>query len=1221
MINPPRLTICTYLSSWSPADKRLEVNLLVIPIGDPGTSLTDGLALPPGPPFAGATLEVEAHVGSDPTILPTLADIPPGASFLLNPPPDQSAIFGEFRNNLDLSLPPEPAVRSGSANLKKYLPLSYRRSFGFTGPSTELAVFDDSYRCAKKCPPKVMPEPPANDPRMSWGELYAVLIRQPEIARAAGLIRTVTLDVGTAFENGGWLFFTLGDAGAYHDQLSADPTFARWFATRVPRLEAEARPVFTAVLFPVAADAAAAAAFGPLDQVYPEAIAYDDGFAKIVHAGQPRSTDPYDDEDEPEEERFPPPLTDAGIRLGWDDESVVQRLDRGLSATSPDGQPLPDAPSGAAGYRVDVRQPGVAAWTSLCRIVSPGVAIGTANIPAFEAELPVEVHPGQLDDQYWIPPSYTHWHGRSLVAKTAAERAVRGEDGSSPLPYEPANPDAVPLRYGEAYEFRVRMVDAAGGGPAIGDEGINSAEAPVARHRFRRFVPVGRLVDTTPNGAALGSFDLFRPRIGWPQAAFAAAADALGRLAAQAQSNAASNVVQPLDLPDPDAQFVEYRVMVLHPRLDPLAGDNGFVELYRTTRAFPALDPAGEETGPLSVTSTFVDAARLSDITWPDSAAPAGSSSGPLTLPTNRVVRIEARAMGAERASYWGAETARFGEVAVLTPDNFEQAPAAEPPVFAPAPPSERLASVFLRPDPATDALSEATVTRARPSRVLATRLAGATGLVEDESVLMDNEGTRTVFACHGLKHAMAPDRSSVLLSSPDELGGQWLNVLRLTLARDWSWLGYAGASFRIIRRIELIAPGPDAGESWTEDLGTVAIQNTISPRAAKGKADRDSFAFCLIDGFKPPVSAASRKPYELGVSYSVELRLKDGGTETNTTETVLPVTAPPRQVPRIVATGHAFSDYEVLGDYEGTGTRKRMLWIEFEEPLDDARDGYFARVLASTTDPMLMPGAEPRADPPAYDKAPLDPEFVRVIRPEQVQDLSGLGVAQRLIPCKPVAGDPVRHYLLPLPPTLNSAPPELFGFFTYEFTVSHDVVDTEHPWWCTAQSRFGPPLVLEGVQHPAPALPIDIYRDPVFGGYTVSSAFARPVKEGVNYMPLIPATDIWIVVYARVARADGENWQNIKLEVRRALQRRQRLARGSNVGGARRAEVQFTDVELAELLKAYGLPEETPLTFLAVELLPEPNGTFAAPLSGDLGDVRILRTSRLVPAGDRCCV
>ena len=1222
MITPPRLTICTYLSSWSPGDTQLAVNLLVIPIGDPGEPLTAGLAVPPGPAFEGATLEVQAHIGSDPTVLPTLADVPGSTSLLLSAPPTQAAIFDEFRNSLDLSLPPEPAVRSGSANLKKYLPLSYRRSFGFTGPRTQLAVIDDSYYCAKRCPPSSIPEPAPNDERLSWGELFAMLLRQPEVARAAGLIHTISLDVGNAYQDGGWLFFTLGAGGAFHDQVTSDPTFARWFATRVPRLGEGTRPVFTSVLFPVAADATAAATFGPLDQVYPEAIAYDDGFAKIVHADQPRSTDPYDEEDEPEEERFPAPLSDAGIRLGWDDESVVERLDRGLSAASPEGAPLPDAPSGAAGYRVDVRPTGAEAWTSLCRIASPGMSIGTANIAAFEAELTVEVHPSQLDGQYWLPPSYTQWRGSSLVATTSDERDVLGEPSDDPLPYDPLGADEVPLRYGAAYEFRVRMVDATGGGPALDEVAVNTAEAPVARHRFRRFVPLGGLIDQTPEDAETGSFELNRPRIGWPQAAFANAPDALGRLAAQAQANLAANVVRTLELPDPDAQFVEFRVMVLHPRLDPLGDDAGFVELYRTTRAFPDLNAAGEEPGPLSVTSTMVDCARLSDVTWPDSAAPPGTLTGPLMLPRGRRVRIEARAMGEVRSNYWGVGSARFSAKHILTPDPIEELPTVEAQVFAESDPAERLASVYLRPDPSTDSRSEATVTRVRPSRTLVTRLAGATGLVEDDAVLMPEEGTRTVFACYGLKHAMAPDRSSVLLSSPDELGAQWLNVLKLSLARDWSWLGYAGASFHVTRDIELIAPGPHQGESWSEDLGDIAIQNTVSPRAAKGDVDRDSFDFCLIDGFKPRVSSISGHPYEMRVTYTVELRLRGGGTETVTVETILPVTAPSKQIPRILATGHAFGDYKIFGDYEGTNVRERMLWIEFEEPLDDPRDGYFARVLASTTDPMLMPDAEPLADPPAYDKAPLDPEFVRVIRPGQVQDLSGLGVAQRLIPCQPQNGEPVRHYLLPLPPSLTAASPELFGFFTYEFTVGHDIVDPEDPWWSTAQARFGPPMILEGVQHPAPALPIDVFRDSVFEQYVVSSAFARPVKDGVTYMPLLPATEIWIVAYARVARADGETWQNIKLSARRATPARgQRRVRSSHVGGARQGEARFTEVNLKALLAAFGLPPDTPVTFLAVELLPEPNGSFNAPLSGDLGDVRILRTSRLVSAGDRCCV
>ncbi|MEM8595536.1 MAG: hypothetical protein AAGF76_03580, partial [Pseudomonadota bacterium] len=1078
MINPPRLTLCTYLSRWTPSKEQLQVNLLVVPIGDPKDPLTQGLAIPPAPPFQGATLEVAAHLGSDPTIVPTRADIPASTSVQLAAPPDQAAIFDAFRNTLDLSLPPEPAVRSGSATLRKHLPLSYRRSFGFTGPRTPLASIDDTYRCAKRCVPSAIPAPPPKDPRLSWGELFAMMLRQPELARAAGLIHTINLDVGTTYQNGGWLFFTLGSGGAFHDQWVADSTFARWFATRVPQLEATPRPVFTSVLFPVAADATAAAAFGPLDEVYPEAIAYDDGFAKIVHASQPRSTDPYDDEDEPEDERFPPPLVDAGIRLGWDDESIVERLDRGLSATGPGGQPLPDAPTGAAGYRVDVRARGTTAWTSLCRISSAGVAIGTTTIPAFENELTVEVHPGQLDGQYWIPPSYTQWRGGSLVTETSAERDVLGESSTDSPDFTPVGVNAVPLRYGQSYDFRVRMADATGGGPAVDETAVNSAEAPVASYAFKRFVPLGGLDVTVPTAAPEGSFELKRSRIGWPQAGYADAPNALTRLAAIAQANKAASIVTRLDLPDPDSRFVELRVMVLHPRLDPLGDDAGFVELYRTARAFPDLDLEGEETGPLSISATWVDCARLSDVTWPDSAAAPGSVTGPLPVPTGRAVRIEARAMAPANASYFGVDSARFGIVSDLTPQPLFRLPSVDDHILREAPDAEQLVSVYLRPDPATDSLSEAKVTRIRPSRVLATRLAGASGLVEDDAVLMDAEGQRTVFACHGLKHAMAPDRSSVLLSAPDELSGQWLNVLRLTIDRDWSWLAYAGASIMVTRQITMVGPGPEVDAMPATNLGTIAIQNTISPRAARGDVDRESFDFCLIDGFIPPLSPPPmRRPYELQVTYTVTLQRADTSSVTRSVTTLLPVTQPPRQVPEVVATGHAFSDYQVLGDYESTGTRERMLWIEFAKPLEDDRDAYFARVLASTTDPMLMPDQLPLQDPPAYDKAPLDPEFVRVVRPGQIQDLSGLGVAQRLIPAKSLDGRPVRHFLLPLPPSLTASSPELFGFFTYEFTVGHDVVDSENPWWSTAQARFGPPLVLEGVQHPAPALPIDLHR------------------------------------------------------------------------------------------------------------------------------------------------
>ena len=59
---------------------------------------------------------------------------------------------------------------------------------------------------------------------------------------------------------------------------------------------------------------------------------------------------------------------------------------------------------------------------------------------------------------------------------------------------------------------------------------------------------------------------------------------------------------------------------------------------------------------------------------------------------------------------------------------------------------------------------------------------------------------------------------------------------------------------------------------------------------------------------------------------------------------------------------------------------------------------------------------------------------------------------------------------------------------------------------------------------------------------------------------------------------------------------------------------------EVVALLKDIGLPENTPLSILGAELLPEPNGSFSDPLGADVGQVRILRTSALYAVDDLCC-
>jgi hypothetical protein len=71
----------------------------------------------------------------------------------------------------------------------------------------------------------------------------------------------------------------------------------------------------------------------------------------------------------------------------------------------------------------------------------------------------------------------------------------------------------------------------------------------------------------------------------------------------------------------------------------------------------------------------------------------------------------------------------------------------------------------------------------------------------------------------------------------------------------------------------------------------------------------------------------------------------------------------------------------------------------------------------------------------------------------------------------------------------------------------------------------------------------------------------------------------------------------------------------------APQAEGRWTDPQVKDALARAGLDEDTPLTVLAVETLPEPNGSFNDPLGGDLGQVRVIRTSPLSDVAERCCI
>ena len=165
-------------------------------------------------------------------------------------------------------------------------------------------------------------------------------------------------------------------------------------------------------------------------------------------------------------------------------------------------------------------------------------------------------------------------------------------------------------------------------------------------------------------------------------------------------------------------------------------------------------------------------------------------------------------------------------------------------------------------------------------------------------------------------------------------------------------------------------------------------------------------------------------------------------------------------------------SPYGAADDYSSTTPRKSPgtgVLGQFDEPIRDSDDTYFVRILSIAPDPVLVndPFPETTPEPPL----PTDPEWLRTIHPGQPHDDNGLHAMTPLV----THDDGRMTFIVPLPDGLTPASPELFSMFTYEIRLGHE------RRWCTAQGRFGPALRVGGVQHPAPPLPCHTGRDDVF--------------------------------------------------------------------------------------------------------------------------------------------
>jgi hypothetical protein len=638
------------------------------------------------------------------------------------------------------------------------------------------------------------------------------------------------------------------------------------------------------------------------------------------------------------------------------------------------------------------------------------------------------------------------------------------------------------------------------------------------------------------------------------------------------------------------------------------------VSLYTVSRQFPA-DP----TEPLNLEFDFQDARDIS-------AFPTPGSAGPLLLPSSRdiymtvtpICRMDPTTIASgspdpalapapdrqeldrvdPKLAYFGCEGARVGMPTTL----HLRAEALDETGLLDEIPGRALLGIILQPDPIPDgfvlAARAAAGQRGIATTDLAHRLATALDLAVDGLTYKGGPGRRIAFGCSAvLRNTLAPDRSSIAFSSKADLTGHWVVVLQLRLQRDWSWDGLDDAGLEVARTI-----GPDRVV-----VGFVTLPRAVSALAVRSDAlvDRTSATLVFFDAIDPK-PAAGAFPAEIQASYEVTPRFRKLPVDSDPVfrrAITLPIAARPVQTPSLVSAGIALSPYEHDDAYSLTQRRQRMLWLEFSEPVLDPADAYFGRVLVHSVDPLLTRIA-PEAPPgPDESPIPLDPELIRIISPGQSDDSAGLDAMQQLVK----STSPTK-LALPLPPSLTEADPELFGFFVYELRVGHAT------GWSTAQGRFGGPLRVTGIQHPAPPLPCQAMRTPT--QLVVNAPFAVPVSHGQSYWTDPPSTQIWALLYAQVTQVDGSQQRNILLARAQAnITRQQFRGRSGSVYGF----AIWDQAEIAARLAQLGLPADTGLSVLAVELVPEPSMMFKDPLGADLGEVRILRTSPLTPVPEVC--
>lgn len=527
------LSLMLLPQEWDGAN--LVANLLLLPNGDPTAPvpLTTGQELP----FATAQPVLRAALLSGLATPPWAPSIPPASitqiPLTLPYSSYQSAMFA----GLVADYAPAPSVGTqDSGVIRKDLPESYLEATGFQTPNPEYFTARDGFGCALGGaePSKV----PVTARPIQWGEIISYALRQPLLAQAMGIMYLqVSIPIAPELvKSGGWIWIeinTTNNANWYAKLLAQTPTAVATYAARLPALTT-AQDVFAAILFPTVSgnyDSSVADAQN-------EADVYLDGFAKIVHAYQPVTSDSVTNNN-----GTVVPGTDAGVQIGWDDEQVTKWINRQIGIAQAQVAPPPppgslvtaELPFTVLGYRVDVRESTSGPWSSLCTASGTLNAAGGFTTSFAASELCVEPTPVKNagpNQDYWLPQYFAQWRGRTLVVND--QYGYRFSGGQPPAT-TPAPTDfngttsevlpSVGLRYGNTYQFRTRLADLTGGGPLPTDP--DPSDAGVATLPFRRYVPPKQVPTTlsAPFANGVRTLVVDRPGVNYPEMVFAGAAD------------------------------------------------------------------------------------------------------------------------------------------------------------------------------------------------------------------------------------------------------------------------------------------------------------------------------------------------------------------------------------------------------------------------------------------------------------------------------------------------------------------------------------------------------------------------------------------------------------------------------------------------------------------------------------------------------------------------